>query len=465
MTVPSYRPAALATTLVTLFAFPIAAAQAYTATGDLFLTADGGLERAPGRPGETPCLALTGVGAGRETAAFQADLAPGNFTVAPANLTLLVALGGASGPAQSGSGFDLEAELSFGGTSPPLADRRAFGPGEAPSEAALVFALPAAVSARGPLVLGLALAPSGTVPVGTAQDVRILCDHEGTRIVSFNVETSAALPPTGGTRVPGDPVPPGRVLAFAILAGLATIAAGLLALAGRTISERRVHLLLGATAGLLLALALVDLIPEAIRIEPNARFTVAFGVLGLFLVKWASGSVAHSHAGGSHAGHAHDHPHVGSSPGVVRLALLAFFALGFHRLVDGLVLPAAFQVGGSTGFAAAGAVLVHQFPDGLAGASVFLAAGWTRRRVSYAVAVVAAMTVLGAILGLTVLGLAAFIGHLIGLAAATFIFIALAELLPELASPRFRRVVILGVVLGYGAAFGLEWIAEDALGG
>lgn len=51
-------------------------------------------------------------------------------------------------------------------------------------------------------------------------------------------------------------------------------------------------------------------------------------------------------------------------------------------------------------------------------------------------------------------------GHLIGLAAATFIFIALAELLPELGARQFRRVVIVGVVIGYIAAIGLETLAS-----
>ena len=442
---------------------PTATAQtAYAPTGDLFLTAEGALAAGPGASA-TPCLALADPNATPATATFTAPLAEAEYRVAPGNLTLLLALDGANGPTQSGtSGFSVIAELVFGNAS-PLSAQTEVGAGQSPTSLNLVFPLAEPLVATGEATLTLTLTPAaGPLPIGAAQDVRVLCDHEGTKLASFNLQGELAIPGEEddhegeGLALPG-PV----VFGISVLAGLATLAAGLLALAGRTISERRIHLLLGVTAGLLLAIALIDLIPEAIEIEENAVFTVAFGILGLFVIKWASGSHGHGHGHGDHAhdGHAHAHPHAGTG-GVARLALLAFFALGFHRLVDGLVLPAGFEVGGATGIAAAGAILAHQFPDGIAGASVFLAAGWSRRKVALGVGVLAILTPVGTLLGLTFLGLSGLIGHLIALAAATFIFIALAELLPELNAPQFRRVVIVGVVIGYAAALVLETIAS-----
>lgn len=447
--------------MLTVLLLPLAGAQAsYQPVGDLFITADNTLAPQPGGT-STPCLTIAGPNAQPQTAEFAAELAEGDYVVAPGNLTLLVALDGANGPAQSGSGFTLAGELAFGSAT-PLAAQQDFGPAQSTSGGSLSFALPGELAASGPILLTLTLAPAGgALPVGLAQDVRLLCDHENSRLSSFNLQGQLALPEEDDHAGEGLALPGPVVFGIAILAGLATLAAGLLALAGRTISERRVHLLLGITAGLLLAIALIDLVPEAIELEENAVFTLAFGILGLFIIKWVSGSHSHGHGNAhAHDAHAHDHPHIQAKSGVARLALLAFFALGFHRLVDGVVLPAGFEIGGTTGFAAAGAILAHQFPDGIAGASVFLAAGWSRKRVALGVGVLAALTPVGTLLGLTVLGLAGLIGHLIALAAATFIFIALAELLPELGSPQFRRVVLIGVVIGYAAALGLEYIAS-----
>ena len=442
---------------------PLASAQTtYQPTGDLFLTADNTLATTPG-DAPTPCIAISDPNAQAQTAEFTTLLAEGDYVVAPANLTLVVALDGANGPAQSGtSGFTIAGELSFGNTT-PLTAQQDFGPAQSPASATLLFPRDTELAASGPVRLTLTLAPAaGGLPLGAAQDVRVLCDHEGTKLASFNLQGQLAIPGEEDHEGEGLALPAPVVFGIAILAGLATLAAGLLALAGRTISERRIHLLLGITAGLLLAIALIDLVPEAIELEENAVFTVAFGILALFVIKWASGSHSHSHNNANHethahAGHEHEHHHhVGP---VSRLALLAFFALAFHRLVDGIVLPASFEVGGATGFAAAGAILAHQFPDGIAGASVFLAARWPRRRVMLGVAVLAALTPIGAAVGLTFLGLSGFIGHLIALAAATFIFIALAELLPELNAPQYRRLVIVGVVIGYAAALSLEYVA------
>lgn len=442
---------------------PHASAQTtYEPTGDLFLAADNTLARTPG-DAPTPCLAINDPNAQAQTAEFATTLAEGDYIVAATNLTLLVALDGANGPSQSGTnGFTLAAELAFGNATPFTAQQD-FGPGQSPTSATLLFSRDAETPASGPLRLTLTLAPAGgALPLGAAQDVRVLCDHEGSKLASFNLQGQLAVPGEEEHEGEGLDLPAPVVVGIALLAGLATLAAGLLALAGRTISERRVHLLLGVTAGLLLAIALIDLVPEAIEIEENAVFTIAFGILGLFVIKWASGSHSHSHSGNAHAheGHAHDHPHTHQGTAVTRLALLAFFALAFHRLIDGVVLPASFEVGGATGFAAAGAILAHQFPDGIAGASVFLAAGWARRKVALGVGILALLTPVGTIIGLTFLGLSGFIGHLIGLAAATFIFIALAELLPELGAPQFRRVVLIGVVIGYAAALALETLAS-----
>lgn len=258
----------------------------------------------------------------------------------------------------------------------------------------------------------------------------------------------------------------GPVLLVALGAAAVTLLAGATVLLGRAIDPRRVHLLLGATAGLLLAIALTDLVPEAIELAPAAPTTLALGVLALFLVKWITGGHEHGHGPeGHHEAHGEGHGHAHGVAGhATRLAVLAGVALGFHRLVDGFVLPAALGLEDAAGTAAAAAILLHQFPDGVAAATIFLAAGWRRARAARSVALLAAMTPLGAAAGLAVAGVTGLAGHLVALAAASFVFIALAELLPELQDRKYRGVVAVGFVLGYAAAFGLELVVHGIAG-
>ena len=121
--------------------------------------------------------------------------------------------------------------------------------------------------------------------------------------------------------------------------------------------------------------------------------------------------------------------------------------------------------GGDVGFAASSAILIHQFPDGLAAASVFLGAGWQRKKILLAVAGLAFATPLGSLAGLAFAGIDGALPHLLALAAATFIFIALAELLPELRAKQYRFIVVVGFLLGYGLTFGIELFAELFGGG
>ncbi|HLE97711.1 MAG TPA: ZIP family metal transporter [Candidatus Thermoplasmatota archaeon] len=252
---------------------------------------------------------------------------------------------------------------------------------------------------------------------------------------------------------------PSGVAFVALGAAAVTLLAGVLVLVGRPTSERRVHLLLGATAGLLLAVALLDLVPEAIELEPDAGVTMAAGVLALFLVRWLTGGHDHTH-GGEDDGHGHG----GHGGRAARLAVLAAVALGFHRLVDGFVLPATLGLESAAGLAAAAAILVHQFPDGIAAATLFVAAGWRRARTVRGVAVLAVLTPLGALVGLLLADISGFAGHLVALAAASFIFIALAELLPELRSHAQRHVVGIGFLLGYAGGFLVERLGHALAG-
>jgi zinc transporter ZupT len=239
---------------------------------------------------------------------------------------------------------------------------------------------------------------------------------------------------------------------IAVLAALVTLFAGLLPLSGQTATGRRLHFLLGMTAGLLLTTALVDLIPEALRGGRPVGWTMALAFLGLYAIEWAVG--VHGHGADGAAGTADDDRHFQRhAPNLPRVA---FVALAIHRAVDGLTLPAAFQLGDATGIAAGAAVLIHQFPDGFAAAVLFLAGGWSRRQIIAAVVVLAVCTPLGSLVGWELVNLPGWLPHVIGLAGVTFVFIAVAELMPEIHHGPHKVAVSLGLLLGYLATWGVE---------
>jgi zinc transporter ZupT len=232
-------------------------------------------------------------------------------------------------------------------------------------------------------------------------------------------------------------------------AALVTLTAGLLPLFGLGGSGRRLHFFLGVTAGLLLTSAFVNLIPVALAADGEVGWTIALGFLALYGVEWAVG--VHGHGGGEGAtvGAADTH----FQRAAPALPVVAFTALAVHRAIDGLTLPAAFQVGRAPGLMAGGAVLIHQFPDGFAASVLFLAGGWSRRRIVASLVALAISTPLGTLLGSALVTVPGWVPHLMGLAGVTFVFIAVAELMPELHHGPHKWMVGFGLLIGYALAY------------
>lgn len=448
-------PAWSAAVLVIALAMPV---DAQATTQNLFLLSDGTLSPdTTGAP--AACITLSPSGGQSDSQTFAGNLGNGSLDIQAQTIVLTLQVGPG---ATSGTGFRVDGGLSIDGLA-ALTATKSYGQGAAvDSPITLAFTVPQTLPSEGKLTLDVTLTKTGGAPVLGTQSVSILCNDSDSRLaVAFTpadaVVPGADEPGSGGGNGPSKL----NVILIAIGAGIVTLVAGLLVLVGKSISPRRLHLFLGLTAGLLMAIAITDLIPEAIEAGgEGVAITIALSLLVLYLIKSLAGEHSHGDEGDEHhhEGEGHGHSEVASHS--ASFAAVAFFALLIHRLVDGLALPGAFAAGDAVGFAASTAILVHQFPDGLAAASVFLAAGWPRGRVIGTVAILALATPVGSLVGLAIASFESLLPYLLGIAAATFLFIALAELLPELRARKYRGVVVGGVILGYVAAAIIELIAH-----
>ncbi|MGB1697859.1 MAG: ZIP family metal transporter [Thermoplasmatota archaeon] len=423
--------------------------QEVVTSGDLFLHGNQTLLPVPSA--EVECLAIDFQTPTAEIK-FIANLTGLDYHVESETiaLTLPFTEGG-----NGGTGFRVDATIRQA-DGKPLLQQIEYAQGTSIPEAAVfAFEIPRIERNHEAFEVEIGLQTTGSIPA-ILTDVGILCNEES-KVHSFDFRTFELIEDEmddGHGHDDEEPIKPLYVILISIGAGIVTMAAAILPLLGRGLNPTRLHLFLGITAGLLLSIALVDLIPEAIEEGGgNIAWTVAIGVLVLYGAKQLFGET-HTH------GHDHDGEHQEEPQHNSRFAMVAFGALLFHRLVDGLALPGAFAAGGEVGFAASSAILLHQFPDGLAAATVFLAAGWKKTKVLLAVAGLAIATPIGSLLGLAFSNVDGSLPHLLALAAATFIFIALAELLPELQSKKFRYIVVIGFLVGYGLTFLIELVAQ-----
>ena len=208
------------------------------------------------------------------------------------------------------------------------------------------------------------------------------------------------------------------------------------------------------SAGLLLTVALTRLVPEAFESGLDARllgWVLLAGILGFFLLeKLALIHHTHHHEGDEHH---HHHGHDAHEAGRGGIPILVGDA--FHNFADGVVIAAAFLVDWRAGVMATAAVMAHEIPHEVGDFMILLNAGYTKRRAFVFNLVSGSSAVAGGVVGFFVLdAMEELLPFALLLAAASFIYIALSDLLPEM----MRRsslakslpevgLVLLGVVI------------------
>ncbi len=233
------------------------------------------------------------------------------------------------------------------------------------------------------------------------------------------------------------------ILLFSTVAGIGSaVLAGAILITPESVRKMLVPSLVSLAAGSLLGAAFADLLPETIvRIgDPYvASLTLLVGVL-LFLV--LERVLLYHHC---HEDHCHTHAVAGR---------LLLFGDALHNFVDGVAIAAAFLVSNSAGVATALAVLSHEVPQEVGNVVILLESGFSRRRAFGYNVLANSAAIVGGVLGYLFMSRMTFLApYVMGLSAASFIYIAAADLIPNLhrkpssAGPRQMLVLLAGVAL------------------
>ena len=205
--------------------------------------------------------------------------------------------------------------------------------------------------------------------------------------------------------------------------------------------------MLSLAAGALLATAFLHLLPEAFEagVSPQALFlTLLLGLVFFFLLDKAElwhhghehhhGHHDHDHSGHAHHDHAH-HDHAGHAHGGERSAghwaVLAGDSV--HCFGDGILIASAFMADVQLGAIASLAVLAHEVPHHM-GDLVVLRQGSSNRQAAVLKGSMAgAITALGGAVGYVLVdALHGALPYFLVVASSSFIYVALADLIPQL---------------------------------
>lgn len=246
------------------------------------------------------------------------------------------------------------------------------------------------------------------------------------------------------------------VLATA-LSGLASAAcAGGVLLLSDTTRRRSLPYLVSFATGALLGAALLALLPHAIE-GAGAESAHAIGialVAGLLVFFMLEKLVLWRHCHGeeweAHTGHRHDHHHHHDHD-AHRDRSAAYLVLAgdtLHNALDGVLIAAAFMTDINLGIVTALAVAAHEIPQEVGDFAVLLNAGWSRSRALWANLATSLAAVLGGVVAWFALQpVLGALPYVLAMAAASLLYVAVADLIPGLHRRFDPRASVLQVAL------------------
>jgi zinc and cadmium transporter len=258
------------------------------------------------------------------------------------------------------------------------------------------------------------------------------------------------------------------ILLFTALGGaLSALAASLFLVAPERVRTRVLPHLVSFATGALLGAALLGLLPHAIEEAGisgthNVGLTLLAGLLIFFvlekMVLWrhCHQEVCEGHVPPVHS-HSHGHGHATDAHRDAASASLILIGDGFHNVLDGVLIAAAFMTDVHLGVVTALAVIAHEIPQEVGDLAILLHGGMSRLRALTLNLLTSLTSVVGGVAAYFALGpVHQVLPYAISLAAASFLYIAVADLIPGL----HRRVdagsgvrqfifIVLGVTVIY----------------
>ena len=239
------------------------------------------------------------------------------------------------------------------------------------------------------------------------------------------------------------------IAAASLLGGVLSVAcAALFALTARA---AWVPMLVSYAIGALLGAAFLEMLPHAFEGGKSVRSVAATVLAGIFiffilekLVLWRHCHVEDCEVHDHHAD-AHDHG---------RSGMLILVGDSFHNFVDGILIAAAFMENTQLGIVTSLAVIAHEIPQEVGDFLILLHSGYSRTR-AFMLNLLSSFAMLagGLLAYYSLQSLQEWVQTIIALAAASMIYVAVADLIPGLHKrPELKATLAQSVLIALGVA-------------
>ena len=237
------------------------------------------------------------------------------------------------------------------------------------------------------------------------------------------------------------------ILAASVAGG--TLSAGLAAIA-LTVRATWIPMLVSFAIGALLGAAFLEIIPHAFETGPphKVAFSILAGIFGFFVLEKL---LLYRHC---HTEHCEVHDQHGAAHDHGRSGTLIVVGDTVHNFVDGVLIAAAFLQSTELGVVAAVAIIAHEIPQEVGDFLILLHSGYSRARALVLNMLSSLATLVGGVLGYFALQtVQGWEPVLLGIVAASMIYVAVADLIPGLhRRPELRDTLSQAVLISLGIA-------------
>src|SRR5664280_2361692 len=218
-------------------------------------------------------------------------------------------------------------------------------------------------------------------------------------------------------------------LILGVIAALADVAGGLVLVRARGV-ERYLRYFVALGAGFLMAVALLEMAPESLRL--NSRLGPILIMAGYCVVHLLEHTInSHFHYG--------EETHKGEFVSM-RTGYSVLGGLSVHALFDGVAIGSGFVVSNALGWLIFLAVFLHKAPEGFTMASVMLASGRSRTTAFYSAVGLAVATLLGV---LVIELVPSWLPYGLPVSAGVALYVGATDLVPEVnREPGIRMALV-----------------------
>ncbi len=204
--------------------------------------------------------------------------------------------------------------------------------------------------------------------------------------------------------------------------------------------------LVSLSTGVLLGTALLHVLPEAFGSgePPQALFLTLLGGLLFFFLLEKAELYRHGH---HHEHDDHDHHHGFDAEQAGRGGWSVLVGDSIHNFCDGVLIAAAFLADPHLGIVTALAIIAHEIPQEVGDYIVLINAGFSRMRALAYNALSGLAAVVGGVLGYFLIGpWREYLPYMMVVAASSFVYVAVADLIPQLQKRLSGRDTVLQIV-------------------